>query len=623
VLFRSSTGGTIDFSASSALKLACSNKSITVVSNGYIKTAANAVLQTTKTSGATLVLWADQDRAQNAGGIMTFGQGTFLNTSGGATTTSQGTTGAVGGGIWIAGGTSGTDGYPSGYALGNASGEIGIDLNSASGSATGFRVYTGGGNLVMRGESSTTLGIRGSDGVTLDSGAGSITMNGLSTTSSSGSPHPIEFNQVNSAYSATITSAKASGDAITITGTHTGTAADAIGFSSWSGTTTNGLNITATGATGNIVLTGTGGSNSDQGIRLNNANIYTVGGNITLDAGARGIAWNNQNAAYVDNIGAASGSSSTGTFTLRTDRLNGTAGTFNVRMAKVVVEPSSTNFSAAQTFPYAGWAISNATDLRLGKAAATGSDITLNAFTFPGNVEMYGRTLSTTGSNTITNNFDMYGTTIEIGGTQMVSGVGKRFMAKATSYVRAATGSTVRTYGGLLSLWGDSDASGGGAVVLKSAATTGSFLCTANTGLCGTATTGGGDIVIGGGAAETDTSLSDYTYRPGGFAAGSTTDNETGTASGGAAANSYSGGVYLGTAAINTGSTQLYSAGGNITVRGKTHTGTLTNWAAAVVTPGGLTVDAGAGKIFLDAYHVGAASSVGGPMEFNAWGGTT
>jgi len=114
-------------------------------------------------------------------------------------------------------------------------------------------------------------------------------------------------------------------------------------------------------------------------------------------------------------------------------------------MAKVVVEPSSTNFSAAQTFPFSGWAISNATDLRLGKAAATGSDITLNAFTFPGNVEMYGRTLSTTGSNTITNNFDMYGTTIEIGGTQMVSGVGKRFMAKATSYVRAATGSTVRT----------------------------------------------------------------------------------------------------------------------------------------------------------------------------------
>jgi hypothetical protein len=138
ILANASTSGTIDFSASSALKLSCSNKSITIVSNGYIKTAANVVLQTTKTSGATLVLWADQDRAQNAGGIMTFGQGTFLNTSGGATTTSQGTTGAVGGGIWIAGGTSGTDGYPSGYALGNASGEIGIDLNSASGSATVF-----------------------------------------------------------------------------------------------------------------------------------------------------------------------------------------------------------------------------------------------------------------------------------------------------------------------------------------------------------------------------------------------------------------------------------------------------------------------------------------------------
>ncbi|MCX8530045.1 MAG: hypothetical protein ORN27_08285, partial [Rhodoluna sp.] len=81
------------------------------------------------------------------------------------------------------------------------------------------------------------------------------------------------------------------------------------------------------------------------------------------------------------------------------------------------------------------------------------------------------------------------------------------------------------------------------------------------------------------------------------------------------------GGIYLGTSAINNGSTQLYSAGGNITARGKTNSGALVTWATAITTPGGLTVDAGAGKIMFDAWMNG--SSIGGPMEFNAWSGTT
>ena len=612
-----SSTASISFANSVSVSTNCSGSSIFVQSATNIVTGTSVTLQTPKAATANLVLWADTDRSVSAGGYISFGQNTFLNTSNGATTSAQ----SGGGGIWIAGGAMGSDGFPAGYAFSNTAGAPGVDFNAATNSATGFRVYTGGGNLTMRGESSTFIGIRGAEGTTIDSGVGSITITGLSTTSSTANPHPIELN-VQQAFPLTLTSAKPSGDAITINGTSTTTANDSIPISVIGGSATNGTTFSATGATGNIVMNAVGGTNSDQAIRLMNFNAYTVGGNITVDAGVKGFTWCNFNNGVASvNIGAASGSSSTGTFILKTDKLLTDTDPFNVRMAKVVVEPSGTNFAAAQSLPIPGWTFSNTTDFRFGKSAATASDITVSGFTFPGNLEVYGRTLAASGNNTITNNFDLYGITVEISGTQMVSGVGKRFMAKATGLVRVATGGTVRTYGGLLSLWADSDSTGGGSVVLKSSANNGAFLCTTNTGLCGTATTGGGDIVLGGGAVETDTSLTDYNYRPGGWATGSTLDTETGTTSGNGAANNYNGGVYLGTADINNGSTQIYSAGGNITVRGKTNSGAMTNWSAAVPTPGGLTINSGAGKIFIDAWMAGTAN--GGPIEFNAWGGTT
>jgi hypothetical protein len=207
------------------------------------------------------------------------------------------------------------------------------------------------------------MGIRGADGTTIDSGAGAITIAGLATTSSSGNPHPIELCAGNSG-SILITSAKASGDAITVNGTSTSTASDSIPFSVICGSATNGTTVSATGATGNIVVNAVGGVNSTQAMRIYNANFLTSGGNITFDCGSRGFYWGG-----AANIGALSGSSSTGTFTLRSDSNQPSSAAVNIRMAKVVVEPSGTNFSAAQTFPYQGWAISNATDLRLGKAA--------------------------------------------------------------------------------------------------------------------------------------------------------------------------------------------------------------------------------------------------------------
>ncbi|MCX8529271.1 MAG: hypothetical protein ORN27_04295, partial [Rhodoluna sp.] len=332
-----------------------------------------------------LVLWADTDRATTAGGYITFAQGTFLNTSGGDTTTGQ----TGGGNVYIAGGAVGSDGYPAGYAFSNTASTPGLDFILSTNSATGFRVFSGGGNIVMRGESSTTIGLRGDDGTTIDSGVGAITINGLATTSSTANPHPIEL-VVAQANPIKITSAKPSGDAITIVGTSTTTASDSIPISVLNGSAGTYMTVNATGANGNIVMTGVGGSNSTQAMRLNYFNAYTVGGNITMDAGTRGFAYNSGNTGSVINIGAASGSTSTGTFTLKTDSVQTDTDAFNIRTAKAVVEPSSTNFSAAQSFPYSGWAFSGTTDLRLGKAAATASDITVSGFTFGGNLEVYG-----------------------------------------------------------------------------------------------------------------------------------------------------------------------------------------------------------------------------------------
>jgi hypothetical protein len=81
---------------------------------------------------------------------------------------------------------------------------------------------------------------------------------------------------------------------------------------------------------------------------------------------------------------------------------------------------------------------------------------------------------------------------------------------KAASYVEVSASQQIRTSGGDIVLWADSDNSGGGFIRLLSAAT----LCT-TASTCSTTDTGGGDIVLGGGLADPNN-----INRPGGFAKG-------------------------------------------------------------------------------------------------------
>jgi hypothetical protein len=132
---------------------------------------------------------------------------------------------------------------------------------------------------------------------------------------------------------------------------------------------------------------------------------------------------------------------------------------------------------------------------------------------------------------------------------------------RAASYINVAASLQIRTHGGDIVLWADSDNNSAGFVRILSAST----LCTTG-GTCGTTTTGGGDIIIGGGVADPTNSS-----RPSGAAAGSSsTYNSTGT--------SETTGAQIGTMAVTGGGAKLYSAGGNISIQGRMHPSIGSSW---------------------------------------------
>jgi hypothetical protein len=154
-------------------------------------------------------------------------------------------------------------------------------------------------------------------------------------------------------------------------------------------------------------------------------------------------------------------------------------------------------------------------------------------------------------------------------------------------------------------LWADSDANQTGYVRLLSGAT----LCT-TASTCASTNTGGGDIVIGGGAADLNN-----TARPAGPAVGSgSTYNTTGT--------SDTTGIQLGSLGVGSGGAKLYSAGGEVLLRGRMSPTPGNNWAAGISFVGGTEIYSGNGKINATGETTTAGGTdADGNMEFNAWGG--
>jgi hypothetical protein len=189
--------------------------------------------------------------------------------------------------------------------------------------------------------------------------------------------------------------------------------------------------------------------------------------------------------------------------------------------------------------------------------------------------------ISTSGSITVTNGF--------------TSASSSHIVLKAGSFIHVSASQQIRTAGGDIVLWADSDNTGGGVIRLLNAAT----LCTVAT-TCSTSITGGGNIVLGGGLPDPNNPL-----RPGGTAKGSgTTYNTSGSGD--------TTGVQLGTLGQANQGAKLYSAGGNITIRGQLSPSRTANGYNTVDYginfQSGTEINSGVGKIFAVGETVNAAT---------------
>jgi hypothetical protein len=218
--------------------------------------------------------------------------------------------------------------------------------------------------------------------------------------------------------------------------------------------------------------------------------------------------------------------------------------------------------------------------------------VNINSTDLVSHMASFSTLISTSGSITITNGF--------------ISSSSRDIVLRAGSFVHVTASQQIRTAGGDIVLWADSDNTGGGVIRLLNAAT----LCTVAT-TCSTSITGGGNIVLGGGLPDPNNPL-----RPGGTAKGSgITYNSSGSGD--------TTGVQLGTLGVGGAGAKLFSAGGNVTARGQMTEAITDGWSAGIGFVGGTVIHAGSGKIhiFGEATNDGGGGT-DGTIEFNAWGTT-
>ncbi|WP_367847173.1 YDG domain-containing protein [Rhodoferax sp. WC2427] len=441
-------GGDVALNANLTSTLA--GAAMLVKASGNISTAANTSL---KTSNGNLTLWSDSD--SSGVGSMALGNSNTFNTSLNGASTSQ----ATGGGkITLAGGAdSNADGLPDGYAFSATGHGLAIGTTGASNTA----VYSGGGDVLFKGKTSvTTTGNRGVQSaglLTVNSGQGAITMVGESAGS-----YGMEFSNsvAGTSTGLSLTSAKASGTAIALTGITTAAS-------------THGLvlnndaveDVLATGG-GGIALTGTG-TGSGYGVWLQNSNVLASAGAITVDGGTKGI-----NVVTGAKLGKSTTgvTSSTSNISLTGDVVNLGAATTVDTTGTLTVQPYSASFSSALAYPLSNLTVaSTLTGLTLGK---TGNAANI-----------------TVGSNqSINGPINIYGGNVALNASLAATAAGAAVRVLASGDITLAASQSVTTQSGAVLFNADSDGSGAGAIVLN----TGSGI-----------TSNGGNITLGGGAAGT------------------------------------------------------------------------------------------------------------------------
>jgi hypothetical protein len=577
---------------------------LTLKANTNIQISANVTVQT---NNADLVFWSDANASgQGSFGAMT---PTVLNTANGSTSQLSG-----GGKVVIAGGAdTDLDGVPDGFARGvtGVFGGSAVQLGDQR-VANSITIDSGGGDVIVRGQSNRRMGIVGQGQLVVRSGVGQVSFTGnsdaLNEASDNNNTHAIEFVAATSNASL-IESQSPMNPAISFVGRATGTVSDSLGLSFLGGTPPESILISAKGS-GGVYLAGRNTQTDAHPLRMNGVSVHSQTGPIVVEA--EGSSATNDLATLdlreaKNRFGAFGELTSSADITIRADSFVGVSTSnkteFNTS-GTLTLESYTGGFSGGLTLGSGFDFKSGLGGLSVGKAGSLSG----NNFTGGNSTD-----LTFSSAISIAGPISGYGSNIFVSENLTTTGVGSKVLLRTPGNINVGThsesasnpGKQIQTNGGSIVLWSDSDSNGAGLVRLLNNAQ----LCTVSAN-CTTATSGGGDIVIGGGAADPNDSS-----RPGGFAIGYGDvylNNGTSTTTG----------IQLGTLDQSGQGARLYSAGGNVVLRGGSTTDQTNKWRAGIGVVGGTIVNSGAGTILFEGTHrADHVYGSGGAIEFNAWSG--
>jgi filamentous hemagglutinin family protein len=312
-----STAGNGDININASVVSSSANN-LTLKAHRHINHKAGV---TVSTAGGAVTYWADSDN--NASGNINFLGAATINTGGGRLT--------------MAGGADSGAGTPQGSA---------VQITTVDGGNLSFT--TAGGDVLLKASIATVPAdswessndaMRFKGGLSIDAGAGSITMEGVSsiTTQSKG----ISFTGVT-----TLASSKASGTAISLTGNN---AANSYPIVFASGIPSLMI-VKATGG-GNIDISTTATGTSSISLYLENLRVLASTGNITINSNGGITIVNKLNATTIFGKMAGQVDNSSSNITLNTNSISGVASaSTNANLSfdtsgQVTIQPFSTTTS--------------------------------------------------------------------------------------------------------------------------------------------------------------------------------------------------------------------------------------------------------------------------------------
>ena len=539
------------------------NGNILLKSQGYLVFDPNNNLST---DGGDIILWS------NTVNTTTGAENNEVDLRDNNTLSSNGGNIIVAGGLddGSNGGTA-NDGIADGYAYrgyndtifaADFGGDVILDSSSA----------TNGGDIIIRG-SGYGVGVKSDGALKIDSGTGTITIDGKST-----QENGVEFN----GDAIAITTENTTSDAIKITGTTIGSGKYGVVLGS-GGTTSRNTLIQATDSNGGITISGTSADSIGlYGTQRGTLQILSQSGDITLKGqnldgstgetnadfrngdGDNNILFylGNQKAATTVNGVTSSVTSSSSNIKLQADYLswNSNEPVINTT-GDFTVEPVSNSFSTSQNVKTSWFTFTNIGGLTIGKSTNI-QDVTVNeSVNAKGDINLFGKDI------TISENLDT--------STQSAGNI----LLKASDNIRVVASKSITTNGGNITLWSNSD-DNGGYIYIQDGVTLDTRTALDRTAGNTNTASGGGDITLGGGAGTTT---------PTGYALQNTTSTTPA-------------GIMLGTTgAVHDSDIAIYSGGGNISLKGKATNSSNSSEMSGIYAYSGLKLDSGSvGDILFD-----------------------